>query len=132
MRRGLLLVSAEDEFAPVWGAKPFFVPDSPTAATDALLLLHSSWVQAAGGKLADPVTGVVEVSPLVSYGGEGLEPLVAGREFTEAYDLDLQGYAPPSVRKVLGPATAVMAPMVAAWLGLAVTKAAMAVVKLRN
>ncbi len=48
------------------------------------------WVQSAGGALSDPDQGAVEVSPLVSYAGEGLEPLVAGRVFEEAYDLDLQ------------------------------------------
>jgi hypothetical protein len=31
-----------------------------------------------------------QVSPLVSYAGEGLERLVAGREISDAYDLDLQ------------------------------------------
>lgn len=51
-----------------------------------------SWVEAVGGTLADEEEGVVEVAPLVSYSGEGLEEVAAGKEFTEAYDLDLQGF----------------------------------------
>jgi hypothetical protein len=35
-------------------------------------------------------TCIVQVSPLVSYAGEGLERLVEGREISDAYDLDLQ------------------------------------------
>ncbi len=33
----------------------------------------------------------VEVAPMVSYSGEGLEPIVDGLTFTEPYDLALQG-----------------------------------------
>ena len=56
-----------------------------------------SWVEAAGGSLpasaeeeGEEGSNAVEVSPLVSYDGEGLQPLVEGRSFKEAYDLDLQ------------------------------------------
>ncbi len=43
-----------------------------------------------GGALADEEEGVVEVSPLVSYAGEGLAPLTEGKTFEEAYVLELQ------------------------------------------
>lgn len=41
----------------------------------------------------DPELSVVEVSPLVSFEGEGLE-FVDGREFNSSYEPDLQGLAP--------------------------------------
>ena len=54
-------------------------------------------MEAAGGSLptsaeeeGEEGSNAVEVSPLVSYAGEGLQPLVEGRSFKEAYDLDLQ------------------------------------------
>jgi hypothetical protein len=46
-------------------------------------------VEAAGGVV--PCGEGVEVSPLVSYAGEGLEELCAGRTFASAYDVTLQG-----------------------------------------
>ena len=49
-----------------------------------------SWVEAAGGTLADEEEGVTEVSALVSYLGESLQPVVEGRTFEAAYELDLQ------------------------------------------
>lgn len=50
----------------------------------------------AGGALADEEEGCVEVGPLASYAGEGLEPLCTGRTFDDAYDPALQGCAPQS------------------------------------
>lgn len=49
------------------------------------------WVKQAGGKvlLADSEAGV-EVSPLVSYSGEDLEPLCAQRTFRQPFDVFLQ------------------------------------------
>ncbi len=49
------------------------------------------WVEDAGGHVECPEG--VEVSPLVSYAGEGLEELCHDRTFTEPYDLALQGAA---------------------------------------
>lgn len=53
-------------------------------------LPRCSWVASAGGVLADEEEGCVEVGPLASYFGEGLEGLCAGRVFEEAYDPLLQ------------------------------------------
>ena len=49
------------------------------------------WVKQAGGKLAfaESEPGV-EVSPLVSYAGEDLEPLCARRTFRHPFDVFLQ------------------------------------------
>lgn len=56
--------------------------------------LFSSWVESQGAIVGpDPELSVVEVSPLVSYEGEGLG-FVDGREFNSAYEADLQGLAP--------------------------------------
>ncbi|EFJ40387.1 hypothetical protein VOLCADRAFT_108177 [Volvox carteri f. nagariensis] len=92
----MVAVDAGTEFAPVWGTAPFYRTASPRAAVDALLLQQTRWVEDSGGALADEEEGVVEVSPLVSYAGEGLGPLVEGKTFEEAYVHELQGFAAES------------------------------------
>ena len=47
------------------------------------------WVTEAGGVLSEEDL-VLEVSPLVSYEGEGLRALVEGQTFEESYDYVLQ------------------------------------------
>lgn len=111
---------------------PGSTADSPETALAALLQLHASWIQAAGGTVSVPgvgsrsVPGVcngtqealvtsakgdasltdaleilnvgetgcvgvgVEISPLVSYAGEGLETSVSGRIFASCWDDALQ------------------------------------------
>ncbi|MEW5303686.1 MAG: hypothetical protein WDW36_006355 [Sanguina aurantia] len=116
-------VNRREQFAPVKNA-PGSAADSPETALAALLQLHASWIQAAGGTVQLPGVGCgilqgealeagteagmtaalpnlcmgeagcvggVEISPLVSYAGEGLEGLVAGRVFGPAWDDVLQG-----------------------------------------
>ncbi|XP_046388799.1 UDP-N-acetylhexosamine pyrophosphorylase-like protein 1 [Ischnura elegans] len=90
-------VRREDEFSALKnsdgapGAEP--LPDTPTSARRAYFSLHLRWILAAGGSVVDqqgnPVTEQstlnstlpCEVSPLVSYGGEGLKSLVDGKVF---------------------------------------------------
>ena len=50
--------------------------------------LACSWVEAAGGSVECPEG--VEVSPLVSYAGEGLEGLCSGKTFREHFSVHLQ------------------------------------------
>ncbi|KAG0728804.1 UDP-N-acetylhexosamine pyrophosphorylase [Chionoecetes opilio] len=92
-------VIREDEFAPLKngdGAEK----DTPTTCRHALFSLHQRYLLNAGGTLLDsegeplplipsrkelrwdecPV--VVEISPLVSYAGEGLDKLVGNKKFT--------------------------------------------------
>jgi hypothetical protein len=64
----------------------------------------------------------VEVSPLVSYAGEGLQPLCEGIAFAEPNDNTLQGAVagPGQARTNAGPW---LAPVVLASVGVAVLKA---------
>ncbi|XP_076905545.1 UDP-N-acetylglucosamine diphosphorylase 1-like [Bidens hawaiensis] len=79
----LFEVLREEEFAPVKNASGSNF-DTPDSARLLVLRLHTRWVVAAGGFLTHSVplysTGV-EVSPLVSYTGENLEPICRGRTF---------------------------------------------------
>ncbi|GFR46254.1 hypothetical protein Agub_g7805 [Astrephomene gubernaculifera] len=95
VRLALAAVDVGSEFSPVWGAAPFYRTASPQAAVDALLLQHTRWVEENGGAVGDE-DGVVEVGPLVSYGGEGLAPIVEGKTYDEAYVLELQGFSAQS------------------------------------
>jgi UDP-N-acetylglucosamine/UDP-N-acetylgalactosamine diphosphorylase len=73
-------VAREDHFAPVKNA-PGEKIDSPDTARAACLAQGARWVAAAGGQVA--AGAGVEVHPLLSYAGEGLEELVKGKVFDQ-------------------------------------------------
>ncbi|XP_053195333.1 UDP-N-acetylhexosamine pyrophosphorylase-like protein 1 [Scomber japonicus] len=96
-------VRREDEFSPLKNADGA-ASDSPTTARNSLLSQHCRWATAAGATLLDEhgnnlsttasVSGgdsppaQCEISPLVSYFGEGLEPLLKGKTLPTPFILD--------------------------------------------
>ncbi|CAG2258013.1 UAP1 [Mytilus edulis] len=107
-------VLREDEFSPLKNANTE-PKDTPTTARHALLDMHRRFVLGAGGKFVhsdgseipdiqsakkekgsgdnqkdtDDENGIVcEISPLVSYAGEGLEDLVKGKSFVSPLYLE--------------------------------------------
>ncbi|MDF2960813.1 MAG: UDP-N-acetylglucosamine pyrophosphorylase [Paenibacillus sp.] len=66
----VLLMKREAEFAPV---KNKDGEDSPHTARQMLFDLHRSWLLAAGIKMDELKNKEIEISPLVSYAGEGLD-----------------------------------------------------------
>ncbi|KAM8871936.1 UDP-N-acetylhexosamine pyrophosphorylase-like protein 1 [Synchiropus picturatus] len=95
-------VTREDEFSPLKNADGA-ATDSPTTARNSLLNQHCRWAVAAGATILDqqgnvllnPASGIpadkppalFEISPLVSYFGEGLE-LLKGRTLRTPLVLD--------------------------------------------
>ena len=68
-----LEIERSDEFAPVKNA-PGSADDSPDTAREMIYALHKRWLEKAGAVLSSSSSSsMVEVSPLLSYGGEGLE-----------------------------------------------------------
>ncbi|KAG6015309.1 hypothetical protein E4U54_003730 [Claviceps lovelessii] len=65
-------VRREDEFSPLKNARGKFQDDADTSKTD-IMAQGRRWAAAAGATVV--CDGGVEVSPLISYGGEGLEKL---------------------------------------------------------
>lgn len=80
------VVSRESEFAPVKNAAG---PDSPESARLLLANEHARWLESRGAVV--PADGraesYVEISPLVSYGGEGLKSF-AGRQLDLPFSLN--------------------------------------------
>lgn len=72
-------VSREEEFAPVKNA-PGSDTDSPDTARTLMYEQGMRWLTAAGAHIVNPESGLeCEVSPLVSYAGEGLEKFQRAR-----------------------------------------------------
>ncbi|KAK1755268.1 UDP-N-acetylglucosamine pyrophosphorylase [Echria macrotheca] len=66
-------VRREDEFSPLKNARGTGEDDPDTSKRD-IMLQGKRWVQAAGATVvSDDQDAGIEVSPLISYGGEGLE-----------------------------------------------------------
>ncbi|XP_045417949.1 UDP-N-acetylhexosamine pyrophosphorylase-like protein 1 isoform X3 [Lemur catta] len=96
-------VLREEEFSPLKNADPAD-RDSPCTARRALLAQHYRWALQAGARFLDahgarlpelpspPLQGdppaVCEISPLLTYSGEGLEVYLQGQEFQSPLVLD--------------------------------------------
>ncbi|GJE89594.1 UDP-N-acetylhexosamine pyrophosphorylase [Phanerochaete sordida] len=76
----VLEVPRNEEFSPLKNAPGTGSDDAGTSRRD-LLAQHRRFLEAAGAKLAEGVE--IEISPLVSYAGEGLESL-KGKTFTRS------------------------------------------------
>lgn len=96
-------VMREDEFSPLKNADGA-ATDTPTTARNSLLAQHCRWATAAGATLLDEHGNILqhaasvsatdnppaqcEISPLVSYFGEGLEKMLKGRTLPTPFILD--------------------------------------------
>lgn len=78
-------VAREDEFSPLKNTDTAG-KDCPTTSRQSIFQLHCRWLQKAGGVVVPPSGDseglVCEVSPLVSYAGEGLEGVVKENAYT--------------------------------------------------
>jgi hypothetical protein len=82
---------------------------------------YCRWVEEQGGVIE--CDEGVEVAPLISYSGEGLEPIVDGQTFVEPFDLALQGATGAGKPKHnAGPWAVPVLGMYAVGAGLAVLK----------
>jgi UDP-N-acetylglucosamine/UDP-N-acetylgalactosamine diphosphorylase len=88
-------VERSEEFAPVKN-KPGSPSDSPDTARAMISDLAKNWVKAAGGVLTGEgnrkATGenICEISPLITYSGEGLETLVKEKDISCPFRLEPQ------------------------------------------
>ena len=65
-------VERRHEFAPVKNA-PGSTSDSPDTARAMISSLSKEWLEAAGAIFTRDADGIICISPLTSYGGEGLD-----------------------------------------------------------
>ena len=80
-RMAVLEVVREDEFGPVKNAPGSPDGDSPDTALQLMLQHHQRWLHGVGVATVKPT---VEISPLVSYGGEGVHSLLAEKDLLTA------------------------------------------------
>ena len=105
---GVFEVQREEEFAPIKNASGPGIPDSPATAAEQLCATHKAWLLAAGATLTNESTesGIglldVEISPLVSYSGEGLEGLVKGHTLECPFMIMEPGFVPLSGSRAAG------------------------------
>jgi len=85
-RMAVLDAVRDQEFAPVKNA-PGSPSDSPDTARMYLSKQAQKWVVEAGGKLTGDLDALCEILPMTSYGGEGLEELVHGKEIQCPFSL---------------------------------------------
>ncbi|KAG7355237.1 UDP-N-acetylglucosamine pyrophosphorylase [Nitzschia inconspicua] len=86
-RMAILDTERDEEFSPVKNA-PGSDTDSPDTARQHLSQQAQKWVIAAGGTLTgNRDSGICEISPLTSYGGEGLDELVKGKTIECPFNL---------------------------------------------
>ncbi|KAK9498926.1 hypothetical protein O3M35_003467 [Rhynocoris fuscipes] len=78
-------VNREDEFSALKNSDAAD-KDTPTTARKDLFSLHKRFIEAAGGKF-DTDSVICEISPLISYAGEGLRPYVQGKILKSPYYL---------------------------------------------
>nr|CAI5841967.1 unnamed protein product [Callosobruchus analis] len=71
-------VQRHEEFSPLKNCESV-LKDCPSTVRRDLFNLHKAYVTKAGGK----VEGDIEISPLLSYEGEGLEDVVGGKSFKD-------------------------------------------------
>ena len=83
-RFAVLEVARNEEFSPLKNA-PGSKADNPETSRRDLLAQQRRFLEAAGAKLADGAE--IELSPLVSYSGEGLEA-VTGKTFTKSGNVE--------------------------------------------
>ena len=83
-----LEVRREDEFSPLKNA-PNTGEDDPQTSKRDIMLQGKRWAEAAGAIVSGDQDAGIEVSPLVSYAGEGLEHL-AGKEIIAPAVLEME------------------------------------------
>jgi len=80
---GVWEVLREEEFAPLKNSDSV-KSDNPRTCRESLMRLHANWLKNSGAKLdSQSKSPQIEISPLVSYNGEGLDQFVQGQEFSE-------------------------------------------------
>lgn len=87
-KMAILETLREDEFSPVKNA-PGAATDSPDTARAIATAQARRWVVAAGGTISGDDDALLEVSPLLSLAGEGLEERVRGQTITVPCYLDV-------------------------------------------